>query len=118
MPGSRARPPSAVELHHQECRAADEARDETRLASGTLPAMTAKEKLRDQIEAFSEAEAQEMLQLLELRTDPLVIAFRDAPIDDEPLTSDEEAALAEADRDIASGRTIALEDLKRELGDV
>lgn len=79
--------------------------------------MTAKEKLREQVEAFSEQEASETLRLLELRSDPVLVAFRDAPVDDEPLTSEEEAALAEADRDIAAGRTISLEELKRELGD-
>ncbi len=79
--------------------------------------MTAKEKLREQVEAFTEEEASEALRLLELRKDPVVVAFRDAPVDDEPLTEEEERALAEADRDIAAGRTISLEELKRELGD-
>jgi Trk K+ transport system NAD-binding subunit len=79
--------------------------------------MTAKEKLREQVEALSEEEAQETLRLLELRRDPVVVAFRDAPLDDEPVTPGEEEALAEADRDIAAGRTISLEELKRELGD-
>lgn len=79
--------------------------------------MTAKEKLRLQVEALSEEEAQETLRLLELRRDPVVVAFRDAPLDDEPVTAEEEEALAEADRDIAVGRTISLKELKRELGD-
>jgi len=79
--------------------------------------MTAKEKLREQVEAFSEQEASETLRLLELRSDPVLVAFRDAPLDDEPLTPEEAAALAEADRDIAAGRTISLEELRRELGD-
>jgi LmbE family N-acetylglucosaminyl deacetylase len=79
--------------------------------------MTAKEKLREQVEAFSEEEAAEALRVLELRRDPVVVAFRDAPLDDEPLTREEEAALAEADRDIAAGRTISLQELKRELGE-
>lgn len=79
--------------------------------------MTAKEKLREQVEALSEEEAQETLRLLELRRDPVVVAFRDAPLDDEPVTPEEEEALAKADRDIAVGRTISLEELKRELGD-
>lgn len=79
--------------------------------------MTAKEKLRQQVEALSEEEAQETLRLLELRRDPMVVAFRDARLDDEPVTEEEEASLAEADRDIAAGNTISLEELKRKLGD-
>jgi hypothetical protein len=79
-----------------------------------LDAMTAKEQLRQRIEAFSEEEAVEALRLLELRTDPLVIAFRDAPVDDEPFTEDDEAALAEARADIAAGRTVPLDEAMRE----
>lgn len=37
------------------------------------------------------------------------------PEDDEPLTPDERAALAESDADIASGRTVSLEEIKRDL---
>ena len=46
--------------------------------------MTAKEKLRERIEALTEEEASETLRLLDLRSDPVIAAFRDAPIDDEP----------------------------------
>ncbi len=73
--------------------------------------------LREQVEAFSEEEASDALRLLELRRDPVVVAFRDAPIDDEPFTPEERAALAEADGDIAAGRTISLDELRRVLGD-
>jgi hypothetical protein len=79
--------------------------------------MTAKEQLRERVEALSEAEAAETLQLLDERQDPVIKAFRDAPLDDEPLSAEEQTALAEADRDIAAGRTISLQELKRKLGD-
>lgn len=49
--------------------------------------MTAKEQLRERIEAFTEDEADEALRLLDLRTDPIIAAFRDAPCDDEPWTT-------------------------------
>lgn len=71
--------------------------------------MTAKQQLRERIEAFSEDEANEALRLLDLRTDPVIAAFRDAPIDDEPWTPDDEAAAAEGRADIAAGRTVSLE---------
>jgi hypothetical protein len=77
--------------------------------------MTAKEQLRLRIEAFSEEEAFEALRLLDLRNDPVVVAFRDAPVDDEPFTEEDEAALAEARADIVAGRTVSLDEAMREL---
>jgi hypothetical protein len=77
--------------------------------------MTAKEQLRQRVEAFSEDEAAEALRLLDLRNDVVVVAFRDAPLDDEPFTDEDEAALAEAKADLAAGRTVPLGDAMREL---
>jgi len=39
-----------------------------------------------------------------------------APEDDEPLTAEDEQAIAEARADVAAGRLIPLEQLERELG--
>ena len=39
--------------------------------------MTAKEKLMERVANLSEAEADETLRLLDMRTDPVVVAFRD-----------------------------------------
>lgn len=78
--------------------------------------MTAKEQLRERIEALSEEEAAAALRLLDARADPLTRLLDDAPIDDEPTTPEEEAAVAEARADIAAGRTISLDEIKRELG--
>lgn len=78
--------------------------------------MTAKEKLLERVTKLSEAEADETLRLLDLREDPVVVAFRDAPLDDEPWTAEDEAAVAEADADFAAGRTISLEELERKYG--
>ncbi len=77
--------------------------------------MTAKEQLLERVEAFSEREAVEALALWDLRADPLVVAFRDAPLDDEPVTPEEEAAIAEAQADLAAGRTVSLEEAMREF---
>ena len=49
------------------------------------------------------------------RNDPVVVAFRDAPVDDEPFTEEDEAALAEARADIVAGRTTSLDEAMREL---
>lgn len=76
--------------------------------------MTAKEKLRERIETLSEEEAGEALRLLDLRADPVIAAFRDAPADDEPWTEEDEAAAAEGRVDLAAGRTTSLDEALRE----
>ena len=78
-------------------------------------AMTAKQQLRERIEAFYEQEASQALRLLDLRVDPVIAAFRDAPLDDEPWTAEDEAAAAEGRADLAAGRTVSLEQAFAEL---
>ena len=48
--------------------------------------------------------------------DPFAEALAGVPEDDEPLTDDDLAAIAESDEDLAAGRIVTLEDLKRDLG--
>lgn len=79
-----------------------------------LGEMTAKEQLRERIETLSDEEAGEALRLLDMRADPVIAAFRDAPADDEPWTEDDEAAAAEGRADLAAGDTISLDDALRE----
>ena len=43
----------------------------------------------------------------------LVDALRDAPVDDEPLTEEDLAALEEAWEDVAHGRLISHEEIRR-----
>jgi hypothetical protein len=78
--------------------------------------MTAKEELRERVNALSENEAADTLRLLDLRLDPVIAAFRDAPADDEPWTDEDEAAAIEGRSDIAAGRTVSLDDALRDLG--
>ena len=78
--------------------------------------MTAKEELRERIEELTEEEANEALRLLDMRSDPVVAAFRDAPLDDEPWSEDDEAAAAEGRADLAAGRTVPLDEALREQG--
>lgn len=75
--------------------------------------MTAKEKLRERIETLSEEEAGEALPLLDMRADPVIAAFRDAPADDEPWTEEDETAAAEGRADLAEGRTVSLDEALR-----
>jgi len=78
--------------------------------------MTAKQQLRERIETLTEDEAERTLRLLDDLRDPLTRFLDDAPLDDEPATPEEEAAIAEAEADIAAGRTVSLEEIKREFG--
>jgi len=78
--------------------------------------MTAKEKLRERVETLTEEQAAETLRLLDHSADPVLAAFRDAPVDDEPWTDEDEAAAAEGRADVAAGRTVSLEEAMRELG--
>jgi hypothetical protein len=45
-----------------------------------------------------------------MRSDPVAGAFRDAPLDDEPWTEEEERAAADGRADLASGRTLPLDE--------
>lgn len=77
--------------------------------------MTVKDDLRSLIEAMPEAEAR--LWLAALRDhDPVAAAFVGAPIDDEPETPEEAAAVAKARKSAAKGKVITHEALAQELG--
>jgi len=79
--------------------------------------MTAKQQLRELIETLTEEQAAETLRLLDQRTeDPVIAAFCDAPVDDEPWTEEDEQAAAEGSADVAAGRTVSLDEAMRELG--
>ncbi len=78
--------------------------------------MTAKEKLRERVEALTEEQAAETLRLLDERAqDPVLAAFDNAPLDDEPVTPEEEAAVQQAREEIARGETMSLEEFRAEL---
>ena len=79
--------------------------------------MTAKERLRDAIDALSEDEARDALRYIEVRrADPMLAAFLAAPIDDEPVTEEEERAVAEARAAYRREETFTLDEIRDELG--
>jgi hypothetical protein len=51
-----------------------------------------------------------------LRTLSLPVFVRDAPVDDELETDEERAAVAEVREDLAAGRAVSHEQIRRELG--
>jgi hypothetical protein len=78
--------------------------------------MTAKEKLRQRVDALTEEQAAETLRLLDQRVqDPVLAAFDNAPLDDEPVTPEEEAAIQRARDETSRGETISLEEFRAEL---
>jgi hypothetical protein len=77
--------------------------------------MTAKEKLRARVEDLSEQEAEATLDFIASRGERFADWLDRRPEDDEPLSIEDQAALAESDADIAAGRTISYEQIKRDL---
>lgn len=78
--------------------------------------MTAKEQLKERVEAFSEDEAERTLRMLDgLDEDPVIAAFRDAPEDDEPVTPEEERAIDQARAEHRRGESVALDDIRHEF---
>ncbi len=85
--------------------------------------MTTKERLHQLVEELPESEvatAERVLAALRavanVEADPLLRALLAAPADDEPVSAEDAQALREAREDFSAGRTVALADLKRELG--
>jgi hypothetical protein len=78
--------------------------------------MTAKEKLRARVEDLTEQEAEAALDFIASRGQSFGDWLDARPEDDEPLTPEEEAALAESDADIAAGHTISYEQVKQDIG--
>ncbi|HET9209201.1 MAG TPA: hypothetical protein VFR03_02320 [Thermoanaerobaculia bacterium] len=84
--------------------------------------MTARERLRALVDDLPEEEVQATLRFVEhlheLESDPVLMALREAPLDDEPLTDEDLTAIEEAREDIAQGRLISHEEIRRRfLGD-
>ena len=78
--------------------------------------MTAKEKLRQAVDELTEPEAERMLEIIarQRERDPVIAAFEDAPIDDEPTTPEEDRSTAEAWEQRHD--SVSIDELERELG--
>ena len=62
------------------------------------------------------AAAERYLRSLCANDDPVLHTVRTAPADDEPLTDEDRAAIAEGRRDIAAGRGIPHQRVLRKIG--
>lgn len=81
--------------------------------------MTIKERLHKLVDELSEREADDALRYIaNQRGDPVIAAFRNAPDDDEPLTAEDENALAEVQADRTAGvPRISYAEIMRKHGD-
>ena len=78
--------------------------------------MTAKEQLQHAVDALSEDEARDTLRYIEVRrVDPMLAAFLAAPIDDEPVTEEEERAVEEAREEYRRGEAVPLNEVRHEF---
>lgn len=81
--------------------------------------MTVKETLHRLIDELPEREwptAERFLQYLrDMGRDPVVRAFAEAPEDDEPVTPEEDAAIREAEEEIARGEGVPWEVVRERL---
>ncbi|MGD0455610.1 MAG: hypothetical protein ABSB69_18650 [Solirubrobacteraceae bacterium] len=78
--------------------------------------MTAKEKLRARVENLSEQEAEATLDFIASRGQSFGDWLDARPEDDEPLSAEDRAALADSEADIAAGHTVSYEQVKQDLG--
>lgn len=80
--------------------------------------MTTKQRLHQLVDELPETEiyvATRLMEALKQTADPLLHALRNAPIDDEPTTPEEDAGAAEAWQEYLRGESISAEEAKRRL---
>jgi predicted transcriptional regulator len=77
--------------------------------------MIARDDLRAMLDAIPDEKLPAAREALARLTDPVLLAFLNAPMDDEPLTDEDLAAIAEGKADIARGLTVPLADVLAEL---
>lgn len=77
--------------------------------------MTVKDRLHRVVDQMTDDEAEAALRRIEiLRSDPLVRLLDAAPLDDEPVTPEEKARIAEVEADRRAGvPRVPLDDVKR-----
>jgi hypothetical protein len=88
-------------------------------AGTTAMEAKAKERLYRLVEQIPEGDiraAERYLEYLAERGDPFIRKLMNAPLDDEPVTEEEEAGVREAWEDYKAGRVHSLEEIKQELG--
>lgn len=78
--------------------------------------MSEREHAHQLIDCLPETQLSALVGLLETIVNPVAAALRNAPIDDEPVTEEEERAVAEARQWLQHNPGIPLERVAAELG--
>ncbi len=78
--------------------------------------MATKEALHRLIDSILEKDLDSAQRALEPLVDPVLLALANAPLDDEPETDEEHAAVAEAWEEYQQGKWVSAEEVRRELG--
>lgn len=79
--------------------------------------MTVKARLHQAVDELTDGQAEAALRRIDaLRSDPLVQFLDSAPVDDEPVSDEERAAVAEAEAARVAGiSSIPLDEIKRKF---
>lgn len=72
--------------------------------------MIARDDLRVMLDAIPNERLPAAREALAQLTDPVLLAFLSAPLDDEPVTDEDGAAIAEGRADLARGDTVPWEE--------
>ena len=78
--------------------------------------MTTKDALYRLIDAIPEEGMETARRALEPLVDPVLLALANAPVDDEPETDEERAAVEEGWKAYRRGEWVSADDVRRELG--
>ncbi len=78
--------------------------------------MSEREHAHQLLDQLDPSQLDAVVRLLEVMTDPEVVAIRNGPIDDEPVTEEEERAVAASKEWLKINRGIPMEDVAAELG--
>lgn len=84
----------------------------------TTTSQHARDHLRQLVDTLPDAEipaATRYLEYLKIAGDLLLRTLTEAPLDEEPETPEEAAAVAEAHAEVAAGRTISQDEARRRL---
>ena len=80
--------------------------------------MTSRERVHAIIDAIPEDRLQDAATALSQLVDPIVLAFLNAPVDDEETTEEDLRALDEARAEYERGETVSLDEAMSELSRV
>ena len=85
-----------------------------------MEAIDIRKEVHEEIDRMTDQEVRGLKEYMASYPDPLAALFRNAPIDDEPYTQEEQRLVAEADEWLRKngGKGIPDEEITREFGEI